>query len=941
MNSGRYLDSLAQGFDPPGSQQQQQRNPYDYFQQPQQHQHSGYNSVNEPAAASNITYDPTASRTQASDVQQQHHGLFMPGGGLNHTVMAAYLDAQQQQQQQQQALEVPFPFSPGPAPQQAPPPPNDHLHVSQLVNQLTNNHNSMSMNNNVNLNVNMNSNVNINSGNHSRHHSHTNGFEYDPLPLQNGPGGGHNHLHERQYSFDDILALNPGILSGVDLDLDPPIPPVSINSSSTNNSHTTPAELYSLPDPYASILNTNNNPHHNIHNHQNINNTHHTHSINSEAWLDELQMGVPGLSLEEMAGTEILNRLRGKMDHVVTRYLPCVDFLVQCQQELRKGLTLATHKRVSYGQRPGRDNMTPRQFYNAYIDLLPQKFYLKNQAIMEHGALTESIHGLNKLIGDAKHMERHGCEQIKNTFLGGMKDGESWGLRKWLSKHGNALHVCTDVECVHQAVQKLDRSLDSTRKLAAILRPMAQQALDRLKNDVPSSYQERSTAHPYLPFFHRLESALRSMATFDPDDDDVICIDDSDDDEVEEVKPQPVKKRKASSSGRSTNGTVAGRFAEACNVTELENEQVQQQQQYELLQQQETRLANVLEKDEESSSGESDNESVVEVVEIKTSDSNKTCKQKVDEDWKCFGCSILNEPNNSFCIACGEEKDLLRDLLRDEFINVKTGRAAAFESDFSNHSSESRSQKRYEAQAPNEEQQSLASTHVSTSTPSSSPPPLAISLTDQQAAATSAFAMAENLDNLADLFDQDPNPMMRPAGIPQASFWDGEQFASALRIFSSMLRSPDSSHFVDRVDEERLFQAGHLPFSHIIKHPLCFRDIVSALLQDPEELGGDLSLGENGDLPVRGLSSWNMWKGTDLLQAIDLVFLNILAYGKAVDEGRSQHRSRTNNLRKSLWNSINDVVVQHVGMDVERRKQYTPTRRSETSGFVVYKIRER
>jgi hypothetical protein len=84
-----------------------------------------------------------------------------------------------------------------------------------------------------------------------------------------------------------------------------------------------------------------------------------------------------------------------------------------------------------------------------------------------------------------------------------------------------------------------------------------------------------------------------------------------------------------------------------------------------------------------------------------------------------------------------------------------------------------------------------------------------------------------------------------------------------------------------------------------------------------------------------------MWKGTDLLQAIDLVFLNILAYGKAVDEGRSQHRSRTNNLRKSLWNSINDVVVQHVGMDVERRKQYTPTRRSETSGFVVYKIRER
>lgn len=928
------MDSLSQGFDPPGSQQQQQQNPYEYFQQPQQHQHvqqhSGYNPVNEPAAASNVTYDPTVSRTQDAQ-QHNNHALFMPGG-LNHTMMAAYLDVQQQQQQQ--SLEIPFPFAPGPAPQQAPPPSNDHLHVNQLVNQLTNNQN----NRNNNVNVNMNNNVNINIGNHSRHHS----FEFDPLPLQNGPGGhGHNHHHERQYSFDDILALNPGILSGVDLDLDPSCPLVSTNSSSTNNSHAAQTELYSLPDPYASIHNMNTN---NTHNHQNNNNTHNKINQNnnthaSEAWLEELHMGVPGLSLDQMAGTEIINRLRGKMDHVVTRYLPCVDFLVQCQQELRKGLTLATHKRVSYGQRPGRDNMTPRQFYNAYIDLLPQKFYLKNQAVMEHGALTEAIHGLNKLIGDAKHMERHGCEQIKNTFLGGMKDGESWGLRKWLSKHGNALNVCTDVECVHQAVQKLDRTEESTRKLAAILRPMAQQALDRLKNDVPSSYQERSTAHPYLPFFHRLESALRSMATFDPDDDDVICIDSDSDDEVKEVKPEPVKKRKARNNGRSTTGVVvAKRFAQVCNVAELAEEQ----QQYEQEQQDKTRLADVFEQDDESSSGESDNESVVEVVD----DSNKTRKQKGGEDWKCFCCSIVNEPTNSFCLACGEEKDLLRDLMyspnMDEIINVKTGLPAAFESDFSNHGSvKSRKQKRYEAQAPNEEQQSLASTQVSTSTPSSSPPPLAISPDDQQAAATSAYAMAENLDGLADLFEQDPNPMIRPAGIPQASFWDGEQFASALRIFSSLLRYPDSSHFIDRVDEERLFQAGHLPFSHIIKHPLCFRDIVSALLQDPEELGGDLSMGESGDLPVRGLSSWNMWKGTDLLQAIDLVFLNILAYGKAVDEGRSQHRSRTNSLRKSLWNSINDVVVQHVGMDSERRKQYTPTRRSETSGFVVYKIRER
>merc|ERR1740124_904423 len=141
---------------------------------------------------------------------------------------------------------------------------------------------------------------------------------------------------------------------------------------------------------------------------------------------------------------------------------------------------------------------------------------------------------IKKLCSDSKRVEYQGCEVMKNTFLGGMKDGESWGLRKWLSKHGGALHICNDLECILRSCQDLERSLETTRKLGERLRPLAQQALERLRNDVPASYQEHSTAHPYLPFFHRLESALKGMANFDPEDDDVICIDD--DDEIEEVK---------------------------------------------------------------------------------------------------------------------------------------------------------------------------------------------------------------------------------------------------------------------------------------------------------------------------------------------------------------------------------------------------------------------
>jgi hypothetical protein len=146
-----------------------------------------------------------------------------------------------------------------------------------------------------------------------------------------------------------------------------------------------------------------------------------------------------------MAGTEILNRLRRWITSSVTRYLPChFEF---CQQELRKGLTLATHKRVSYGQRDlKRRQHDAEQFYNAYIDLLPQKFYLKEPGYYGTRGFDGVIHGLNKLISDAKHMERHGCEQIKNTFWG----NEGWrvvGLAQMAVKHGNALHVCTDVEC--------------------------------------------------------------------------------------------------------------------------------------------------------------------------------------------------------------------------------------------------------------------------------------------------------------------------------------------------------------------------------------------------------------------------------------------------------------------------------------------------------------
>lgn len=84
-----------------------------------------------------------------------------------------------------------------------------------------------------------------------------------------------------------------------------------------------------------------------------------------------------------------------------------------------------------------------------------------------------------------------------------------------------------------------------------------------------------------------------------------------------------------------------------------------------------------------------------------------------------------------------------------------------------------------------------------------------------------------------------------------------------------------------------------------------------------------------------------MWKGGDLLQAIDLVFLNSLAYGRIVESGRSSQRAATNRLRKLLWAGISEILSKHVGRNTEMRRQFTPTRRGESSGFVIVKQRSR
>jgi hypothetical protein len=488
--------------------------------------------------------------------------------------------------------------------------------------------------------------------------------------------------------------------------------------------------------------------------------------------------------------------------------------------------------------------MTPRQFFSNYIANLPEKFYRKNKRIMQLDDLNAATKELQKLCADARAAERQGCEVVKNTFLGGMKDGESWGLRKWLSKHGGALQICNDYECILLACQKLDRSLDSTRKLSTLLRPLAKNSLTRLKADVPSSYQEHSSAHPYLPFFHRLEAALKGMSTFDPEDDDVICIDD--DDEVEELKAQapppkkPSNKRKASEIGQPSSkkpATASGKNA---------------------------------------SDSDSDDDSIIEIVEDTTTEDKSKTKEGSREGSMIAPSEV-------------DDSEYLKQLMKtfDDEQNDVLG--AELENFFF-----------------------------------------------EEGGKKDAFDLAAGLEKLAGMFDSNQQMLVRPGNISTSSFWDeAGKYASALRLFSDILRTPESTQYLERVNESELIQMGNPPYSKIIRHPLCFRDITTSLFEENEEMTGN-----TGKLPTQGLSAWNMWRGNDLLQAIDLVFLNSLAYGKAVDEGRSNNRSNTNKLRKLLWAGIKKVIDSSVSAyDSEQRKKCTPTRRGESSGFVVHKER--
>ncbi len=451
--------------------------------------------------------------------------------------------------------------------------------------------------------------------------------------------------------------------------------------------------------------------------------------------------------------------------------------------------------------------------------------------------LTAAYKGVESLLNDVKKMELSGKhEGMKNAFLGGMRDGESWGLRKWLSKNGGALHICNDIELIWYGIR--DKKDDSmVVELAKILRPIAKESFDRLKGEVPKAYQEVSTAHPYLPFFHRLESALKGLSEFDPEDDEVICLDDSDDDE--DVKPAAV--------GSSSTVNGGDNSAHSTSLSDI------------------FRHNNI----------DSDFEHGAAAGNLKTEPdlfNNQNGFDLIESGnkssyWTCSLCTFHRNPDsNTKCDMCDIDRYSGND-------SEKTSGESTINS-LSGHLDMGNSQQ-----------------------------------------------LAELIDSIACALEEGREP--RPLEyINHMDFWSNpaSNYIFVLRLFRDMILSDAAQYLLDSAAFSRNVQNDLQRYYSLIRNPIFFRDIVVALAKNS-------SYETPGQLEPYSLRKWNMFEGKWLIQAVDLVLLNTLAF---IGKGASPLRKQILTVRKAFWKKIKDAG--RIG-----NTKHIPPRRTENSDFLLYR----
>ena len=183
------------------------------------------------------------------------------------------------------------------------------------------------------------------------------------------------------------------------------------------------------------------------------------------------------------------------------------------------------------------------------------------------------------------------------------------------------------------------------------------------------------------------------------------------------------------------------------------------------------------------------------------------------------------------------------------------------------------------------------------------------------------------------------------------TFWGTmDTFPRILMLFRTIVQSPTSHRFLEPIDENELYMVGLPAYSSVVRNPLCFHAIVSALSRSEDALKyPHLTMRlSNGKLPnnshdddddddgIGGLQNLNMWNGLHLIKAIDLVLLNSIAYNEEHNlhgSQNSQLRMETESLWNLLWEGVNGMLIER--LQPHERRQHLPQRRNESSSFVV------
>ena len=188
------------------------------------------------------------------------------------------------------------------------------------------------------------------------------------------------------------------------------------------------------------------------------------------------------------------------------------------------------------------------------------------------------------------------------------------------------------------------RESPRTVRLGKIVRKITTHALTRLHEDIPKAYQEVSSAHPYLPFFHRLESVLQGLSWFDPEDDDVICLDS---DEVEKEKLKQVE-RKKSSAERMLHNNSGQDVHHVYQPSAAED------------------IVNIDDEDDSSntpiSTSTYTNNKTSKLTNTEGSTTASACTTEQNANvahigqWSCSICTFVNEQETDRCVICDKER---------------------------------------------------------------------------------------------------------------------------------------------------------------------------------------------------------------------------------------------------------------------------------------------